>query len=63
LVKNYFRAVTEQTWRDKLPTEAVRWSLFTGAGLIVDVLGAGLVKFHHGHFALPMQDVFGDVVH
>jgi hypothetical protein len=41
LLKEYHRAVTEQTWVDKLPTRAVRWSLFTGAGLIIDTLGGG----------------------
>ena len=41
LVKNYFRAVTEKTWVEKLPTKAARWSLFTGAGLIIDAMGAG----------------------
>lgn len=41
LVKEYFRAVTAQTWIDKLPTKVMRWSLFTGAGLGLDLLGAG----------------------
>jgi hypothetical protein len=41
LVKEYFRAVTAETWIDKLPSKIMRWSLFTGAGVAMDLLGAG----------------------
>lgn len=40
LVKEYFRAVTSESWIDKLPAKALRWTVFTGAGLAVDSLGA-----------------------
>ena len=39
LVKAYFREVTKTSWVDKLPTKSVRWSIFTGLGLVVDALG------------------------
>jgi hypothetical protein len=41
LVREYFRSVTKGTWIEKLPSKILRWSVFTGAGLIVDALGAG----------------------
>jgi len=40
LVKAYFREATKGSWVDKLPAKSVRWSIFTGLGLAVDVLGA-----------------------
>lgn len=41
LLKAYHKEVTAETWVDKLPAKSVRWSLFTGAGLGLDALGAG----------------------
>ncbi len=41
LMKEYYRAVSRQTWLDKLPGKTVRWAVFTGAGLALDSLGAG----------------------
>lgn len=41
IIKEYHRAVTKQTWVDKLPSKAVRWSFFTGAGLALDFAFAG----------------------
>lgn len=41
IIKEYHRAVTKQTWVDKLPSKAARWSFFTGAGLALDVAFAG----------------------
>ncbi|HSV63713.1 MAG TPA: hypothetical protein VLH83_10255 [Chthoniobacterales bacterium] len=41
LVKEYFRAVTSESWIDELPNKFMRWSVFTGAGIALDVLGAG----------------------
>lgn len=41
LVRDYFRAVTEKSWIDKLPSKILRWSVFTGAGLALDATGAG----------------------
>jgi hypothetical protein len=41
LAKDYFREVTHSSWIDNLPGKGFRWALFTGAGLVVDALGAG----------------------
>ncbi len=41
LIKEYFREVTTDSWIDKLPSKMLRWALFTGVGLGVDLLGAG----------------------
>jgi hypothetical protein len=43
LVKAYYQEIVKDSWVDKLPGKSVRWGVFTGAGLVVDVLGgAGL---------------------
>jgi hypothetical protein len=36
LVKEYFRAVTRQTWVDKLPTKGMRWVITTGLAAAVE---------------------------
>jgi len=41
LCKEYYRAITNDSWIDKLPGKTSRWVIFTGAGLGVDALGAG----------------------
>lgn len=41
IIKEYHHAVTKQTWVDKLPSKAARWSFFTGAGLALDIAFAG----------------------
>ncbi len=41
LLKEYFKAVTAKSWVDKLPAKGTRWSIFTGIGLGVDMMGAG----------------------
>ena len=41
LCKNYLREATASTWIEKLPAKKLRWSLFTGAGLAIDSIGAG----------------------
>jgi hypothetical protein len=41
VVKAYFREVVTPTWIEKLPSKAVRWFLFTVAGLGLDAVGAG----------------------
>jgi len=41
LAKAYFQEVTKNTWVDKLPSRIVRWVLFTGAGVALDLGGAG----------------------
>jgi len=41
ILKSYYKEVTADTWIDKLPNKITRWSIFTGIGLTVDLLGAG----------------------
>lgn len=41
LVKAYFQEVTRESWVDRLPSKAMRWLFFTGAGAAVDAAGAG----------------------
>jgi hypothetical protein len=41
VIKAYFKEVVTPTWIDKLPSKAVRWFLFTAAGLGLDAIGAG----------------------
>jgi hypothetical protein len=57
LVNEYFRAVTTETWIDKLPNKVMRWSLFTGAGVAIDLLGAGGVGILAG-VSLSAADAF-----
>jgi AcrR family transcriptional regulator len=57
LVKEYFRAVTSDSWIDKLPNKFMRWSLFTGAGIVLDILGAGGIATATG-VALGAADTF-----
>ena len=41
LAKEYLREITKSSWVDKLPGKSSRWAFFTGAGFILDALGAG----------------------
>lgn len=37
LLREYYNEVTADTWIDKLPTKGVRFALFTGAGMLIDL--------------------------
>ncbi len=41
LIGEYYSAVTRETFADKLPTKTVRFILFEGIGITIDILGAG----------------------
>ncbi len=41
IVREYYEAVSKETWIDKLPGKSFRWSFFTGAGLLLDALATG----------------------
>lgn len=41
LIKEYHEAVTQDTWIEKLPAKSVRWSIFTGLGILIDSIGGG----------------------
>lgn len=36
LIREYYKEITKKTWIDKLPSKILRFSFFTGAGLLVD---------------------------
>jgi len=43
LIRSYYRAATEHTWADKLPTKSVRFAISAGLGMLADgVLPTGL---------------------
>lgn len=37
LLKEYYRAVTSETWLERLPSKGVRFAVFTGLGILADV--------------------------
>jgi hypothetical protein len=41
LLTEYYQAVISETWADRLPTKTVRWGLFTGTGVALDVALTG----------------------
>lgn len=41
LIGEYHNAVTKETFADKLPTKSVRFMIFEGIGITLDILGAG----------------------
>lgn len=41
LIKSYYAEVTKNTFIDKLPGKTTRWGIFTGAGIIADVVATG----------------------
>jgi hypothetical protein len=57
LVKEYFRAVTAESWIDKLPSKGLRWAIFTGSGIALDLLGTGGIGLGVG-IALSAIDSF-----
>jgi hypothetical protein len=41
LMKEYYQSVSEKTWVQKLPSKILRFSIFTGAGIIADAFITG----------------------
>lgn len=41
LIKQYYAEVTKKTIVDKLPGKSARWGVFTGAGVITDIVATG----------------------
>jgi hypothetical protein len=41
LAKEYLHETTRASWLETLPTKSVRWVVFNGIGVIVDILGGG----------------------
>ena len=57
LVQEYYKKVTEQSWINKLPNKIMRWALFTGIGLSIDMAGASGVGTSAG-LAVSAFDTF-----
>jgi hypothetical protein len=57
VIAEYHKAVTSETWADKLPSKGIRFSLFTGAGIAIDALLTGGIATAVG-IALGAGDTF-----
>jgi hypothetical protein len=57
VIQEYHKAVTSDTWVDKLPSKIFRWSFFTGAGIALDVLATGGIGTAIG-LGLSVGDAF-----
>jgi len=57
LIKEYHKAVTQNTWIEKLPAKCVRWSIFTGLGVLIDSIGGGSLGTLMG-LGLSVGDAF-----
>jgi hypothetical protein len=57
LIKEYYKAVTTDTFIDKLPGKTARWAIFTCLGLAADVVATGGLGFVAGT-ALGALDTF-----
>lgn len=57
LIREYYQAVTESSWIDKLPGKGLRFSMFTGAGIILDSCLTGGISTAIG-VALGLGDTF-----
>ena len=41
LVQAYYREAIQNSWAEKLPAKSLRWGVFTGLGVTVDIMGGG----------------------
>lgn len=41
IIKEYYRSISEKSWIEKLPSKLLRFSIFTGAGILADSLVTG----------------------
>ena len=57
LVKAYYQETIKDSWVDKLPGKSMRWTVFTGLGLGLDIMGAGGLGTAAG-VALSAMDSF-----
>jgi hypothetical protein len=57
IIAEYHKAVTTETWADKLPTKGVRFAFFTTAGIVLDALITGGIGTIAG-VALGAGDTF-----
>lgn len=57
ILKEYYDAVSRESWVDKLPAKGFRWTIFTGAGMIADIAAAGGIGTVIG-IGLSLGDTF-----
>lgn len=57
IIKEYYTAVSKETLIDKLPAKSFRWSFFTGAGLLTDMVATGGIGTAIG-LGLSLGDAF-----
>ena len=57
LLKEYYKEITADSWVDRLSIKIARWSLFTGIGLAIDMLGGGGLGTASG-IAISIGDAF-----
>lgn len=57
LIREYYQAVTGSSWIDKLPGKGLRFSMFTGAGILLDSLLTGGISTAIGA-TLGLGDTF-----
>ncbi len=57
LVSEYLNAISSKTWAEKLPTKSIRFLLFTGGGVVLDMAFAGGIGTATG-LALSTLDAF-----
>lgn len=57
LLRAYYNETVKESWVEKLPAKSTRWTIFTGIGVGLDVLGAGGVGTAAG-VALSAVDSF-----
>lgn len=41
IIKEYYRSISEKSWIEKLPSKLLRFSLFTGVGVLADIFITG----------------------
>lgn len=58
LLTEYHRAVTKTSWLEKLPSKSTRFTLMTGAGVLIDALTTGGLVTTFGGLALGAADTF-----
>lgn len=57
IIQEYYLAATKETWINKLPSKSIRWSFFTGAGFLADIIATGGIGTAVG-IGLSIGDAF-----
>ena len=57
ILKEYYNAVSRESWVDNLPAKGFRWTIFTGSGILADIAADGGVGTLIG-LGLSIGDTF-----